>query len=292
MSLFTKQRIQYTHLEIDRLSKKEVLHVRNMHALTQAAGYLKFVLAPEGKHVWFRGQNCHYGSLEPSLFRRFRTSSGHQKAIAAVRKAVASYAESAQLLAQVSSEAREPLLQHYGLRTSWIDLVDNVWISLWFACHHVSSTPDGKHLHFEQRIPRNEPENQRFAYILLIATDFGTTVDSCPGLWRGPTTETIDLRIATPSIFIRPHAQHGVLFRLRGTAANARPSDYSDAIKGVIRVDLADALDWLGSGSLLKTHSLFPPPFYDHGFRLLLDADTRSTDVQSRVVGRIHHVGS
>ncbi|GAA0468199.1 hypothetical protein Ade02nite_79030 [Paractinoplanes deccanensis] len=35
--------------------------------------------------------------------------------------------------------AAEPLLQHYGIRTRWLDLVGNIWSALWFACHHFTT---------------------------------------------------------------------------------------------------------------------------------------------------------
>ena len=55
----------------------------------------------------------------------------------------------------------------------------------------------------------------------------------------------LNVRAACPSIFLRPHAQHGVLFRKRGIGV-VRPIDYSDQIRGVVRIKLSDALSWLG----------------------------------------------
>jgi hypothetical protein len=55
---------------------------------------------------------------------------------------------------QIKLFSHEPLLQHYGLATTWIDLVDNIWVALWFACHkaHISGKRS-QYLHFEKRLP-------------------------------------------------------------------------------------------------------------------------------------------
>ena len=48
---------------------------------------------------------------------------------------------------------------------------------------------------------------------------------------------------------------------------------------GTIRVDLPSALDWLGDATTLTTHALFPPAFYDYGYRELLEYVVLQDDV-------------
>jgi hypothetical protein len=105
----------------------------------------------------------------------------------------------------------------------------------------------------------------------LIGADINKRNGQKPGYYFGENTELVDLRMAVPSVFLRPHAQHGLLFRCKG-AANERPNDYSKQIRGIVRVSLKDALDWLGEGKIVGTHSLFPPPFYDNGYQILLES--------------------
>jgi hypothetical protein len=186
----------------------------------------------------------------------------------------------------VPFEAQEPLLQHYGFKTSWIDLVDNIWVALWFACHRAHAAGQlQQYQHFEQRDPYTD--DNPLAYVLLISTDNKHSHPYVPGLCRGDTTEMIHLRVAAPSIFLRPHAQHGVLFRMRGVVPR-RPIDYASEIAGIVRIDLRAALSWLGAGKLTGTHTLFPPAFYDQGYALLLDCGFSG----SAVVGAIHHIGT
>jgi hypothetical protein len=259
-----------------------VLHVRDPHALIQASGYLKFICGANGESVLFRGQSETYPSLAPTLFRGVGQSQSAQAGrVHDCRSFMREIVSACPIFSTFPNFAHEPLLQHYGLSTTWIDLVDNIWVALWFACHtaHVSGKRS-QYLHFEARNSGNE----RFAYILLIAAD--SSQAGVPGLFKGPNAELVDLRVACPSIFLRPHAQHGVLFRKRGQG-EVRPTDYADQIRGTIRIKLSDALAWLGDAKTLSVHTLFPPPFYDHGYRILLDGS-----FESKTVGSIFKVGA
>jgi hypothetical protein len=119
----------------------------------------------------------------------------------------------------------------------------------------------------------------------MIGTDKKQTLT--PGFFKGPNTEFVDLRVGCPSIFVRPHAQHGVLFRPKGDSVR-RPDDYSGLVRGVIRADLRDALAWLGNGNLLNTHALMPPPSYDAGYRILLALELPF----SQRTGTVQHIGA
>jgi hypothetical protein len=125
-------------------------------------------------------------------------------------------------------------------------------------------------MHFEERTPGSA---DKYAYILLIAADIKFRNRLMPGYYAGDKTEFVDLRMAAPSIFLRPHAQHGCLFRQRGGADLGREIDYSKHIYGTVGVELSSALDWLGRGKMVSTHSLFPPPYYDGGYDILLNLD-------------------
>lgn len=271
---------------VDDASKREVYHVSTPHALIQAAGYLKFIEGPNQQSVFFRGQRRLYGSLSPTLYRGIATQKAQSNRSTAIAVACRTIATNNTIFNQVPSEAHEPLLQHYGLNTTWIDLVDNVWVALWFACYRaMTSGAYGQFLHFERRNPADEAAP--FAYILLVAADLVLSDPFVPGLWKGSRTELIDLRAAAPSIFLRPHAQHGVLFRMRANGA-MRPIDYSAQVLDIIRIDLRNALRWLGEGMMLSTHALFPPPYYDRGYSFLLDSPIPG----NRTIGGIQHIGS
>jgi hypothetical protein len=268
---------------LDTASGAQVFHVDETHALTQAAGYLKHVCKAD-ENIFFRGQSKLYSTLCPSLFRE-KGQQGQAKAISGLQRVIKEIESKSPIFHKFNRAFYEPLLQHYGLKTTWLDLVDNVWVALWFACHNaLTGTKVPKYLHFEKRDPYKEGAGS-YVYILMIGTDRDHT--RTPGFFKGPRTELVDLRVGCPSVFVRPHAQHGVLFRLKGNKVR-RPSDYSNAIRGIIRVDLQQALTWLGDGNLLNTHSLMPPAYYDEGYRILLDLDLPADPD----LGTIQHIGA
>ena len=285
-SRLAKLQSPYGKWVTDSGSKQGVFHVENQHTFTQAAGYLKHVLASTaGSVVYYRGQSKLYSTLTPSLYRKAATQKTKEQADGRLKAYLADIKKGGKVLRYVKEYAWEPLLQHYGIRTRWLDLVDNIWVALWFACYEAKSTGDfGRYLHFESR--RDEGAD-RFAYILMVGSEVTSIDAACPGLLRGPMTETIDLRTAVPSGFIRPHAQHALLFR-RHKGLDHSHIDYSEFVVGVIRVTLREALSWLGRGDLVAIHSLFPPPTYDYGFRELLDG----APLGNQIVGSIHHVGA
>ncbi|MDR3749938.1 MAG: FRG domain-containing protein [Terracidiphilus sp.] len=265
----------------------EVLVAKNPQALLTVAGYLKYVCAKEtGQGVYFRGQRTIYGTLNPALYRGIKSQGARDHRERSLSKVLTTVRRSAGIFKTFGVYAHEPLLQHYGIWTTWIDLVDNVWVALWFACNR--ALPSGKrkeYLHFEERIP---DKTEQFAYILLIAADITGRNRRKPGYFFGRDTELVDLRMAAPSIFLRPHAQHGLLFRCRGEETTGRPLDYSKQVYGIIGVELSRALDWLGSGQMVSAHSLFPPPLYDDGYRILSDIDLG----RPGSIGNILHVGA
>lgn len=272
MADFSKLMIKGTAHASDEHGSR-VLDVKDPHALVQAAGYLKHRCAVNGELVFFRGQSATYPSMTPTLFRGLGSNQAPQSArVSNKNKFVKQVVDSSPIFGKFSPVAHEPLLQHYGLQTTWLDVVDNIWIALWFAVHRAhASGVGGQYLHFERRSPFSDKTG--YAFIFLIATDSQPT--DLPGFYKGNATETIDLRICAPSVFLRPHAQHGLLFRMRGRGTH-RPVDYSSQIRGVIRIGLRDALDWLGDAVTLSTHGLFPPPFYDQGYKILLDGAFKS----------------
>jgi hypothetical protein len=270
---------------VDADSGQHVLDVATQHGLNRAAGYLKFADAAGGPVV-FRGQRRLYGSLRPSLYRGIHKMGPKGRRDAAFNALRRQIGESNALISSTPNYARDPLLQHYGIYTKWIDLVDNVWVALWFACHRAVVVGDkGQYLHFERRSPRTDPNP--YAYILLLQTGALNQIADKPGLLGNDHTLLIDLRIAAPSLYLRPHAQHALLLR-RLNINSLDDLELLPMVVGTIRVHLADAFSWLGDGALLSPHSLFPPPTYDEGYRRLLSL----AHLGSAETGAIAHVGA
>jgi hypothetical protein len=283
-SILEKLTSRYGSAQVDD-SGQRVFHVTSPHILLQASGYLKHVLGNQKPcSVLFRGQDQLYPALTPTLYRNVKSQKMKVRRDAALKAYLNTLKAENKVLRAIPDCIREPLLQHYGIRTKWLDLVDNVWVALWFACHTAKTTGvHGEYLHFERRDPGFFTQ---WVYVLLLRSD-ASERSAQPGLWTGEDTELVDLRVAAPSTFLRPHAQHAVLLR-RSKGLDHTRVDYSDFVVGIIRAELSDALSWLGSGTLLSTHALFPPAHYDFGYHELL----QGAAVGNKDIGAVHHVGA
>ncbi len=273
---FPLSKLRHEHCSnvVDKASGLEVFHAQSPHSLIQAAGYLKHTRgAKSGKGVFFRGQTELFSTLSPTLLRNVRDGATAMKRRKALEGFLETINREKKALRAVDAHFHEALLQHYGIRTTWLDVVDNVWVALWFACHEAKVLARGsaEYLHFEKRIPsRRTSADTEYAYVLLLESALLTPVDGHLGHYRDQRSETIDLRLAVPSHFVRPHAQHGILVR-RLSNAGLPVGDCAGLHVGTVRVELSAALDWLGNAATLTCHSLFPPAYYDYGYRELLE---------------------
>lgn len=263
-------------------------HVSSEHDLIQAIGYLKHTANP-WERIFFRGERRLYGSLSPTAYRGLITVSAQAQAHRAINDVLKHFRDSCSIFSKFDEHAHEALLQHYGYKTTWVDLVDNIWVALWFALHQAQSTADGKFLHYDRR---QDVTGDDYGYILLVACDQSNKSPLRKGFLKGKNTEVVDLRIAAPSVFLRPHAQHGLLFRplAIGSQANdgfVRPFDYSGFVRGIVRFKVRDANKWLGTGGFHSVRSLYPPPFFDSGYSILLK---QSFDHPK--CGSVQHIGA
>ena len=162
---------------------------------------------------------------------------------------------------QYPREVLEPMLQHYGIKTNWLDLVDNMWVALWFASHRVHSKiiQSREYLYFTE-------SNSEFAYIYLMATDAIKIDDGNKGMYCGKDTYVVDLRKVLPSYFLRPHVQHAIMLRKNDKISN----DYTDLIVGIAKIPMEKVKRWIGNSELMTTNSLFPSAYFDDGFTILL----------------------
>ena len=101
----------------DIASGKDVFHVNSPHALTQAAGYLKYINGKKRYKIFIEGQSKLYKNLPPSLVRGLKGQKAQSNRITALRNACSEITKS-KIFNGIPFEAHEPLLQHYGLKTS------------------------------------------------------------------------------------------------------------------------------------------------------------------------------
>lgn len=288
----------------------KVLRVKDPNALTQVVGWLKFT---SGAGVaLYRGQSRLHTEMEATGFRgltvRAHTKFAHDMRLyidslfgsaCACGPEALKFSQAHLCVEQLKSSAGaghavvsgtyratvEPLLQHYGLKTRWLDVVDNIWIALWFACH--TQITRGRYAHHERRSVGQEGTGAK-AYIYVFETG-ETESTAIPGYRVGEKTRLVDLRYSVPSVYLRPHAQHGVLIAPRqlGGDPNTLQGSLKPRVTGVIEINLADALNWLNTGGMTSGYVLFPPATRDHGYRRLLDWPTAPPEK----LGSITHYG-
>ena len=253
----TPSDISYDTIELKSGKEVKVYTIKSVHDLTQFIGYGKYINSIY-HNVFLRGQTDLYnGALIPSLYRdrsRINTlTSRYNERINELKKNIKSFS-------QYERVVLEPLLQHYGIKTPYIDLVDNIWVALWFALHQTKAKLINSHEYIYYCNSENE-----YSYILLIATD-AIKNSNQRGVYVGEQTKLIDLRKALPSYFLRPHAQHAYMLRKK----IEYPEDYSDLVIGIARIPTALGIKWLGVNDFLTVSSLFPAAYFDFGYSILL----------------------
>lgn len=248
-----------------------VYEINSFHTLTQFIGFGKYMNRSNG-NVYLRGQTSLYPELEPPYTVKLPPSALRSKTmniahrITEYRGNINAIRAGTEHFSDRDINIIEPLLQHYGIRTYWLDVVDNVWVALWFAVHETLA----KIIDCREYIHIYEKKPDEYGYILLISSDATTEYPSKPGLYHGKETTLCDLRKSVPSYFLRPHAQHALMLKKNSEDQTAF-ADYSDRIVAIAKISVSNALKWIGQTGLLSVQSLFPPPHYDTGYEQLLN---------------------
>ncbi len=261
-----------------------VYEIQTVHALNQIIGYAKFNNQNYGK-VYYRGECKLHKSLQPSLYRNVKkTEKANAKISNLINKIIAdehmkNNLKLGQNNAFVDRIKVEGMLQHYGIPTRFIDIVDNHWIALWMGLNNtIKPKQFNEYRHYE---PRNIPlveiasgeslsDDSLFQYILLMAVPY-EEYQNLDGVQISADYIEVDLRQALPSTFLRPHAQHGLVVRRKVHDQNGVEGyDLAPTIIGVLKIRIDIAKQWLGEGALLTQENLFPPPAYDYGYDILL----------------------
>ena len=263
-----------------------IYEVHTVHALNQMIGHAKFNNQAYG-NVYYRGECKLHPTLKPSLFREGKNAERATERISQLIQRFADDPHMQRELKIVSGDYDttkckiEGMLQHYGVPTRFIDVVDNHWVALWMGLNQVEKPKQyNQYYHYTERsIPLIElakgdplPDELLFQYVLLMAIPFPNN-RTFTGIQSSSDYLEVDLRQALPSTFLRPHAQHGLVLRRKVHQPSAGGTDAYDmahAVIGIIRIRIDKVHKWMGNGALLTQNNLFPPPAYDYGYDLLL----------------------
>jgi hypothetical protein len=195
--------------------------------------------------VFLRGQVKHYSEMRPSLFRGVSDSD-----IPTLRSAERALTHA---ICHIIPQERfkrpnlPALLQHYGFKTSWLDVVDNLFIAAWFAGRMLRTGEDGS--------LRADRSTAAYGWLYLITTEHS-----------GLHLRIVDLRRDHHPLSARPHVQHGVSL----AAPDEFVVDLRQFIIATLRIPLRP---YSTSGALFDPSVIIPPSTVDDTLRILLKAD-------------------
>lgn len=258
--------------------------VPTVNALSQVIGWIKF--NNPGKNVLYRGATRLYPDISPALFRGLSTEKKQTRISNNINKLLKEIIDDKKMskslkLKDISNKSArkivvEALLQHYGIRTRCLDVVDNHWIALWFGLNEYTEKKVHmyKYGEFEPRISQldGKPTTPLYQYIYVFVInkeidlrDKDKEIDSD---FKG--IVAVDLRKAIPSMYVRPHAQHAWIIRsTEDTMVGVQPN-FLDCLFCIIKLNSFQVMQWLGNGTLVSQRNLFPPPQYDIGYYNIL----------------------
>lgn len=273
----TKPEVKKEYYKLACGKEIPIYTIESINHLNQFIGFGKYINC-KTHNVYIRGQvDLYNGAIIPSLFRNKKNLlQTTQKFNERLNKTL-----KLNSFKQFPKPILEATIQHYGIRTPQIDLVDNVWIALWFATNEFTS----KTIKTTEHVFVSK-SSREYGYIFLIASDAITPSDEHRGMYIGKETTVIDLRKALPSYYLRPHAQHAYMLKKREELS----SDYSDLVVGIAKIPVNKALQWIGEAELLSVSSLFPSPVFDAGYEVLLKSYPENGPDVVCYMGSIQHI--
>ena len=202
--------------------------------------------------VFLRGGTKNYPTTYPSIFRGL--SDDHSQCEQRRRWHAYNHALDGLRRLDGSRWRRRDLgavLQHYGIRTPWLDVVRNLYTAIWFATHefpcnglHGVATPTNKDHVWISFYRRRTAATKKFLTVK-------------------------DLSAHHSSTHLRPHAQHGLSLSMQPDGVEL-PSPSQDFNRfRVAHVRITNGRQWKLSGHMFSSAFLFPPSEVDGSLRLL-----------------------
>ena len=164
--------------------------------------------------IFYRGQTTLYGKsydeMKPSAYRGLDRSKDVEDCIDSVLKLPPFDG------LEISREAIEGMIQQYGGVSRWIDVVDNIWIALWFACHRawtasdIAETDKAKahnhspmqYVHYERRVPGLEKCSKQYVCSSPGRRDTTSSTDRRPPATTFMAQNSI-LQLSSPIMYIK-----------------------------------------------------------------------------------------
>ncbi len=138
------------------------------------------------------------------------------------------------------------LLQHYGIKTSWLDVVDNLFVAMWFATHCYDTADESYHL----------IETGAEGWIYFISTEDTAGI-----------LQHVDLRCLHHHLSVRPHIQQGWSITRKSPCWKDTSRSLSEFVQATVCFKNSDA--WTLNSGPISTAALFPDAIDDNTLKLL-----------------------
>lgn len=263
-----------------------IIRCESAEALIQSVGYLKYI---NDGPVYFRGQSTLYqDNIPPASIYRSNTYM-NKKHIDELECFItwfdhiesthhATVKETAPFHS-VDKYALEPLMQHYGVKTRWLDLTDSLPYALFFSlaeyqdilCTKTDSCGnpilDGYDVKTgsscisrvikNQVVSINRTSNDS-VYILALCIDGHKQAQpEAKGLLHYEDCRILDARACIPSQYLRPHMQHAIMYKPDYYDPDHEVEQLEKVVIFSITRDVA--AKWLGNGELFTPELIYPP---------------------------------
>ena len=222
-------------LEIVEGDNSPYICINNPIIIAAFAGFIKN-RHPDDQ-IYFRGEPGNYKHVVPSLFRDrgnaledTQAIQNRWKAYRELKNAVFEHYQSR--VSRFRKEDIDNLFQHYGIKSPVIDLVDNIYVAIWFA---MEGCRDG------------------YGFIRLLNTSSEKLVVS-------------DLRKTHSSLSLRLHTQHGLIAKKKVKAWNKTNICYDAFEVARIKFPIRKNIE---SGLLFSRQNLFPDESLDNTLKIL-----------------------
>lgn len=221
--------------------------------------------------VLMRGQSHNHSGMVPGLFRP-PTHSIDRPSLLHAESLFEKRIRQRVKLGRFKRPHLAALLQHYEYRTTWLDVVDNLWVAVWFATNSVGPA--------DKRLRVSTPRTTGSGWIYFIAANQRTNCDA------------LDLRDAHHGLSLRPHAQSG--WSVRSTVPEE--GDLSSSVIGCVEFPITKR--WAFGGHLGSSEFLFPSRTLDDTLLRLIehDGDAIAAAIESEsgvpdgALGRLYEV--
>jgi hypothetical protein len=211
------------------------IFIDNPIIISAFAGYVKNQHRKSA--IYFRGEAGNHKHVVPSLFRSRGMPLTDNETIKQRFKAYTELKKVIQLrlrdkVSRFKNEDIDNLFQHYGIKSPVIDMVDNIYVAIWFAM-------DGN--------------KEVYGYIRLLNTS-------------DKELKVSDLRQSHSSLSLRLHTQHGLIAKKKVRDWNTDNIYYDQYEIARIKFPISRNIE---SGVLFSRENIYPDEQLDNTFKIL-----------------------